>query len=71
MKKLILLSAAMVLIVTIVGCVSISKVIKKPDNGCCPTYTYEGYYVTADGVRQEITMSMMIPEKPAYSYYQF
>jgi len=61
MKKIPVLFAVIVVIVAIAGCVSFSKAKRKPDNfGFCPTYSYEGYYVTAEGEKQEITMSMMI-----------
>lgn len=42
------------------GCASSKKGKRAPDNyGFCPTYSYEGYYVTDDGSRQNITINMM------------
>lgn len=42
------------------SCATTSKGKRIPDNqGFCPTYTYEGYYVKPDGSRQGFNMSMM------------
>lgn len=42
--------------ISMMGCVSTSKNKK---SGFCPTYSYEGYYTTENGGRQNITLTMM------------